>query len=107
MYSKYFQTNPKKRVKQKGELPMTKMMNLQDTFLNQARKERILVTTYLVNGFQCKGIVKGFDNYVVIFDCQGQQQLVYKHAISTIAPSRPVSILDQEQQEKPAEKSAD
>ena len=82
---------------------MTKMMNL----LNQARKERILVTTYLVNGFQCKGIVKGFDNYVVIFDCQGQQQLVYKHAISTIAPSRPVSILDQEQQEKPAEKSAD
>ncbi|MBQ8079140.1 MAG: RNA chaperone Hfq [Oscillospiraceae bacterium] len=86
---------------------MTKMMNLQDTFLNQARKERILVTTYLVNGFQCKGIVKGFDNYVVIFDCQGQQQLVYKHAISTIAPSRPVSILDQEQQEKPAEKSAD
>ena len=86
---------------------MTKMMNLQDTFLNQARKERILVTTYLVNGFQCKGIVKGFDNYVVIFDCQGQQQLVYKHAISTIAPSRPVSILDQEQQEKPTEKSAD
>lgn len=75
---------------------MNKMMNLQDTFLNQARKERILVTTYLVNGFQCKGIVKGFDNYVVIFDCQGQQQLVYKHAISTIAPSRPVSILEGE-----------
>ena len=78
------------------EKAMNKMMNLQDTFLNQARKERILVTTYLVNGFQCKGIVKGFDNYVVIFDCQGQQQLVYKHAISTIAPSRPVSILDNE-----------
>lgn len=75
---------------------MNKSLNLQDTFLNQARKERILVTTYLVNGFQCKGIVKGFDNYVVIFDCAGQQQLVYKHAISTIAPSRPVSILDSE-----------
>ena len=45
---------------------MNKMMNLQDTFLNQARKERILVTTYLVNGFQCKGVVKGFDNYVVL-----------------------------------------
>ncbi|MDE6729816.1 MAG: RNA chaperone Hfq [Oscillospiraceae bacterium] len=75
---------------------MNKNLNLQDTFLNQARKERILVTTYLVNGFQCKGIVKGFDNYVVIFDCAGQQQLVYKHAISTIAPSRPVSILDSE-----------
>ena len=72
---------------------MTKMMNLQDTFLNQARKERILVTTYLVNGFQCKGIVKGFDNYVVIFDCQGQQQLVYKHAISTIAPTEAGAVL--------------
>lgn len=75
---------------------MSKILNLQDTFLNQARKERIPVTTYLVNGFQCKGIVKGFDNYVVIFDCQGQQQLVYKHAISTIAPARPVSILENE-----------
>ncbi len=71
-------------------------MNLQDAFLNQARKEHIPVTIYLVNGFQTKGIVKGFDNYVVIFDSQGQQQLVYKHAISTIAPSRPVSILDSE-----------
>ena len=76
-----------------------KPMNLQDIFLNQARKEKIMVTTYLVNGFQCKGIVKGFDNYVVIFDCNGQQQLVYKHAISTIAPSRPASVLDSE--EKP------
>lgn len=75
---------------------MTKIMNLQDAFLNQARKEHIPVTIYLVNGFQTKGIVKGFDNYVVIFDSQGQQQLVYKHAISTIAPSRPVSILDSE-----------
>lgn len=71
-------------------------INLQDAFLNQARKERILVTTYLVNGFQFKGIVKGFDNYVVILDCAGQQQLVYKHAISTIAPSRPISILETE-----------
>ncbi len=75
---------------------MNKMMNLQDTFLNQARKERILVTTYLVNGFQFKGIVKGFDNYVVIFDCAGQQQMAYKHAITTIAPSKPISILDAE-----------
>lgn len=83
-------------MEQKGEKTMNKMMNLQDTFLNQARKERILVTTYLVNGFQCKGIVKGFDNYVVIFDCQGQQQVIYKHAISTIAPSRPVPLLDAE-----------
>lgn len=77
---------------------MNKTINLQDTFLNQARKEKILVTTYLVNGFQFKGIVKGFDNYVVILDCAGQQQLVYKHAISTIAPSRQISILDAEEE---------
>ena len=82
---------------------MNKMMNLQDTFLNPARKERILVTTYLVNGFQCKGVVKGFDNYVVIFDCQGQQQVIYKHAISTIAPSRPVPLLDAAEQTEKSE----
>ena len=73
---------------------MNKIMNLQDTFLNQARKEHILVTTYLVNGFQCKGIVKGFDNYVVILDCDGKQNLVYKHAISTIIPVKTIPILD-------------
>lgn len=76
---------------------MNKTINLQDTFLNLARKERIVVTIYLVNGFQFKGIVKGFDNYIVILDCDGKQQLVYKHAISTIAPSRPISILDAEE----------
>ncbi len=76
---------------------MNKTINLQDTFLNLARKERIVVTIYLVNGFQFKGIVKGFDNYIVILDCDGKQQLVYKHAISTIAPSRPITILDAEE----------
>lgn len=73
---------------------MNKSLNLQDVFLNQCRKDRIMVTIFLTNGFQFKGMVKGFDNYVVILDCDGKQQLVYKHAISTIAPSRPVSILD-------------
>lgn len=80
-----------------GERNMNKTINLQDTFLNLARKERNVVTIYLVNGFQFKGIVKGFDNYIVILDCDGKQQLVYKHAISTIAPSRPISILDAEE----------
>ena len=89
-------TEFRSRPKSRKESHMNKIMNLQDTFLNQARKERIPVTTYLVNGFQCKGIVKGFDNYVVIFDCQGQQQVIYKHAISTIAPSRPVPLLEAE-----------
>ena len=61
-------------------------MNLQDVFLNQARKEKIPVTIFLTNGFQFKGIVKGFDNFTVILDCENKQNLVYKHAISTIIP---------------------
>ena len=73
---------------------MAKELNLQDVFLNQARKEKIPVTIYITNGFQFKGMVRGFDSYVAIFDCDGKQQLVYKHAISTIIPARPVSILD-------------
>ncbi len=73
---------------------MNKQINLQDTFLNQARKDRIPVTIFLVSGYQFKGIVKGFDNYIVILECDGKQQLVYKHALSTIVPARPVSILD-------------
>lgn len=76
---------------------MNKQINLQDTFLNQARKDRIPVTIFLVNGYQFKGIVKGFDNYIVILECDGKQQLVYKHAISTIVPARAVSILDAEE----------
>lgn len=73
---------------------MAKDMNLQDVFLNQARKERIPVTIYITNGFQFKGIVKGFDNYTVILDTDGRQNLIYKHAISTITPLRPISLLD-------------
>ena len=59
---------------------------LQDIFLNQARKEKIMVVIYLTNGFQFKGIVRGFDSYMVVLDCEGKQQFVYKHAISTIIP---------------------
>ncbi len=73
---------------------MNKAINLQDVFLNQARKDRIPVTIYLTNGFQFKGMVKGFDNYIVILDCDGKQNLVYKHAISTIIPIRSIPILD-------------
>lgn len=73
---------------------MNKQLNLQDVFLNQARKEKIMITIYLTNGFQFKGVVKGFDSYIVILDCDGRQQMVYKHAISTIMPSRHISILD-------------
>ena len=73
---------------------MAKELNLQDVFLNQARKEKIPVTIYITNGFQFKGRVRGFDNYTVILDTDGKQNLIYKHAISTITPLRAVSILD-------------
>ncbi|HEX3031332.1 MAG TPA: RNA chaperone Hfq [Bacillota bacterium] len=66
-------------------------INLQDAFLNQVRKENIPVTIYLVNGFQLKGMVKGFDNFTVILELEGKQQMVYKHAISTVAPLRAVN----------------
>jgi len=67
-------------------------MNLQDQFLNQVRKENVPVTIYLIGGFQLRGMVKGFDAFTVILDSPGKPtQLVYKHAISTIAPARPIN----------------
>jgi host factor-I protein len=68
-------------------------INLQDVFLNQVRKEHIAVTIYLTNGFQLKGMVKGFDNFTVVLDTEGKQQLVYKHAISTISPMKTVNFI--------------
>lgn len=67
-------------------------INLQDIFLNQMRKDNVPVTIFLVNGYQLKGTVKGFDNFTLILEAEGKQQLVYKHAISTVAPFRPVNI---------------
>ena len=75
---------------------MTKNINLQDVFLNQARKEKVCVTIFLMNGYQFKGIVRGFDSFIVILDCEGKQNIVYEHAISTISPSRPISIQEQD-----------
>lgn len=63
-------------------------INLQDSFLNQVRKESIPITMYLVNGVQLKGLVRGFDNFTVIIEIDGKQSLVYKHAVSTIIPMR-------------------
>ena len=68
-------------------------INLQDVFLNQVIKEHIPVTIYLTNGFQLKGVVKGFDNFTVVLDTEGRQQLVYKHAISTISPMKMVNLI--------------
>ena len=70
---------------------VTKTINLQDSFLNQVRKENVAVTVHLVNGFQIKGNVRGFDNFTVIIDSMGKQQMIYKHAISTVTPGRPIN----------------
>lgn len=71
---------------------VTKTINLQDSFLNQVRKENVAVTVHLVNGFQIKGNVRGFDNFTVIIDSMGKQQMIYKHAISTVVPVRNVRL---------------
>ena len=69
---------------------MNKQINLQDMFLNTLRKERSEVTIILTNGYQQKGVIKGYDNYVVMLDSDGKQMMIFKHAISTIVPARPV-----------------
>jgi host factor-I protein len=69
-----------------------KPMNIQDIYLNQLRKNEIFVTVFLLNGFQLKGLVKSYDNFTVLFESDGKQQLIYKHAISTFAPSKTVNI---------------
>lgn len=74
-----------------GTLMTKPQINLQDAFLNQVRKENIPVTIFLINGFQLKGMVRGFDNFTVILESDGKQLMVYKHAISTISPLRPVN----------------
>lgn len=73
---------------------MTKqLVNIQDTFLNQIRKEKVPVTVYLVNGFQIRGNVKAFDNFTIVLESDGKQQMIYKHAISTFTPVRNVSLV--------------
>ena len=71
---------------------MQKNQNLQDLFLNQARRERSVITMFLMNGFQLHGVVRGFDNFTVVLDSDGKQQLIYKHAISPVVPPRPISL---------------
>ncbi len=65
---------------------MSKSFNLQDMILNNARKESVEITLFLMNGIKYRGFVKGFDNYVIIMDVLGKRQMIYKHAISTIIP---------------------
>lgn len=69
---------------------MSDTVNLQDTILNEVRKDKIPVTLFLMNGFQLRGIITGFDSFVVVLVTDGKQQMIYKHAISTLAPMKPL-----------------
>ena len=71
---------------------MQKTVNLQDTFLNKARRDKLPVTMFLMNGFQLRGIVTGFDSFVVCLVSEGKQQMIYKHAISTLVPAHPIRL---------------
>lgn len=75
---------------------MQKTQNLQDAFLNQLRREKTNITVFLVNGFQLHGVIRAYDGFTVVLDSDGRQQLIYKHAISTIIPPKPVELNTQE-----------
>ena len=70
----------------------TTKANLQDLFHLRARRDKLPVTLFLMNGFQMRGIITGFDAFVVVLDSDGRQQIIYKHAISTIAPLSPIDL---------------
>ncbi|MFZ8878526.1 MAG: RNA chaperone Hfq [Paracoccaceae bacterium] len=71
--------------------------NLQDAFLNQVRKQKISVTVFLINGVKLQGVITWFDNFCILLRRDGQSQLVYKHAISTIMPAQNVSLYEGEE----------
>lgn len=79
---------------------MKTQINLQDVFLNQVRKEKQPITVFLLSGFQIRGLVTGFDNYTVVLDCEGKQELIYKHAISTIIPTKPINFIAAEKEQE-------
>lgn len=68
---------------------------LQDMFLNEVRREHTVTTIFLMNGFQLKGVITGYDSFVVTVLSEGKQQMIYKHAISTIVPFLPVRVAPQ------------
>ena len=77
----------------------TTTMNMKKSKLNHVRKEKLPVVIYLVNGFQIRGFVRGFDNFTVIIENEGKQQLVYKHAVSTISPVANITIMQPEKRD--------
>ena len=69
---------------------MSEAINLQDAILKEVRRDRVPVTLFLMNGFQLRGFITGFDSFVVVLVSDGKQQMIYKHAISTLAPVKPL-----------------
>ena len=69
---------------------MSDTINLQDAILKECRRDHVPVTLFLMNGFQLRGIITGFDSFVVVLVTDGKQQMIYKHAISTLAPMKPL-----------------
>ena len=69
---------------------MSDTLTLQEAILSECRRDKVPVTLFLMNGFQLRGIVTGFDSFVVVLVSDGKQQMIYKHAISTLAPIRPL-----------------
>lgn len=76
---------------------MSKAQNLQDVFLAAARRGEIPVTVFMVNGFQMRGVITGFDSFTVVLNCDGKQNMVYKHAISTVSPLHPIDLSEWEE----------
>ena len=70
--------------------------NLQDIFLTKVRKQSLPVTVFLMNGFQLRGVITGFDSFSLVLDSDGRQQFIYKHAVSTLVPLRPLSLREEE-----------
>ena len=73
---------------------MSEQLNLQDAILNEVRRDKVPVTLFLMNGFQLRGTITGFDSFVVVLVSDGKQQMIYKHAISTLAPMKPIKAAD-------------
>ena len=79
---------------------MKKINNLQDVFLTKARRQSAALTVFLVNGFQMRGTITGFDSFVVILESEGRQQMIYKHAISTVVPAQQIDLRADDNEEE-------
>ena len=70
---------------------MSDAINLQEAILKEVRRDKVPVTLFLMNGFQLRGVITGYDSFVVVLVSDGKQQMIYKHAISTLAPMKPLN----------------